>query len=268
MQVTPPTHCHSKQREQNWVGGAGLDGERTQWKFWCCMFENKIPDDFENPPGHFFRSQKEDMSRQKRVSGLITTLSLCTPNLYFSSSRLHTDSKLSSVIKVFGIGSIFCYCGRPPQINKCMGNTDLWSESQLGWLETSGECGSFISVTPLASVRFSRSRSLCACVCVCEREWQGERVLCGDEWKEQYLFPNRVEIKTGVNSWHSMLILWRCVTHWSMYGKHWAAIFLIHHHSSAMLLYISVWMSGRPWWADIIVKHIERVDNSATWSSY
>ena len=36
-------------------------------KFRCCMFENKIPDDFENPPGHFFRSQKEDMSGQKRT---------------------------------------------------------------------------------------------------------------------------------------------------------------------------------------------------------
>ena len=33
------------------------------------MFENKIPDDFEIPPGHFFRSQKEDMSGKKRTSG-------------------------------------------------------------------------------------------------------------------------------------------------------------------------------------------------------
>ena len=33
------------------------------------MFEYKIPDDFEIPPGHFFRSQKEDMSGKKRTSG-------------------------------------------------------------------------------------------------------------------------------------------------------------------------------------------------------
>ena len=60
-------------------GGAGLVGQQTQWKFRCCMFENKIPDDFENPAGHFFRSQKEDMSGQKRTSGH-PTLSLCTPS--------------------------------------------------------------------------------------------------------------------------------------------------------------------------------------------
>ena len=48
--------------------GAGLVGQRTQWKFRCCMFDNKIPDDFENPPGNLFRSQKGHGRRGRLVT--------------------------------------------------------------------------------------------------------------------------------------------------------------------------------------------------------
>ena len=97
-----------------------------------------------------------------------------------------------------------------------------------------------------ARLSLSRSLSLslcvsrvCVCVCVCVWTRMTGRKSAMRRWMNGtiFMFPNRVKkkLKNGINSWRSMLILWRCATHWSMYGKH-----CIHLFPSS-LIYQSHW---------------------------
>ena len=46
-----------------------------------------------------------------------------------------------------------------------------------------------------------------------------------------FIFKNN-EKRSRINLWRSVLILWCCATHWSMYGKHWCVRVCVNQHNT------------------------------------